>query len=62
MRSTMVIWLVFCGAAVAEEADSTRTVLFYGDSLTAGYGIDREQAFPALIQARRGGCAASTGF
>ena len=48
----MVIWLVFCGAAVAEEADSTRTVLFYGDSLTAGYGIDREQAFPALIQAR----------
>ena len=48
----MLIWLVFCGAAVAEEADSTRTVLFYGDSLTAGYGIDREQAFPALIQAR----------
>ena len=46
------MWLVFCGAAVAEEADSTRTVLFYGDSLTAGYGIDREQAFPALIQAR----------
>ena len=48
----MIIWLVFCGAAGAEEADSTRTVLFYGDSLTAGYGIDREQAFPALIQAR----------
>ena len=52
MRSNIIIWLVFCGAAVAEEADSTRTVLFYGDSLTAGYGIDREQAFPALIQAR----------
>ena len=52
MRSTMIMWLVFCGAAVAEEADSTRTVLFYGDSLTAGYGIDREQAFPDLIQAR----------
>jgi len=52
MRSNVIIWLVFCGAAVAEEADSTRTVLFYGDSLTAGYGIDREQAFPALIQAR----------
>ena len=48
----MMVLLVFCGAAVAEEADSTRTVLFYGDSLTAGYGIDREQAFPALIQAR----------
>ncbi len=47
----MMVLLVFCGAVVAEEADSTRTVLFYGDSLTAGYGIDREQAFPALIQA-----------
>ena len=52
MRSIMIILLVFCGAVVAEETDSTRTVLFYGDSLTAGYGIDRERAFPALIQTR----------
>ena len=52
MRSIMIILLVFCGAVVADETDSTRTVLFYGDSLTAGYGIDREQAFPALIQTR----------
>ncbi|GAB3665675.1 arylesterase [Echinicola sediminis] len=29
-----------------------RTVLFFGDSMTAGYGIDQEQAFPALIQDR----------
>lgn len=27
-----------------------QTVLFVGTSLTAGYGLDREQAFPALIQ------------
>jgi acyl-CoA thioesterase-1 len=26
-----------------------RTILFYGDSLTAGYGLSKEQAFPALI-------------
>ena len=52
MRSIIIILLVFCGTVVAEETDSTRTVLFYGDSLTAGYGIDREQAFPALIQTR----------
>ena len=52
MRSIIIILLVFCGAVVADETDSTRTVLFYGDSLTAGYGIDREQAFPALIQTR----------
>ena len=27
-------------------------VLFLGDSLTAGYGVDREEAFPALLGAR----------
>ena len=31
---------------------SSRVILFFGDSLTAGYGLDREQAFPALVQAR----------
>jgi len=57
----MRVWVLFLligllGVAEAEEADSTaqkkRVILFYGDSLTAGYGIDREQAFPALVQAR----------
>src|SRR5262245_44716235 len=27
-----------------------KTVLCFGDSLTAGYGLDPAQAFPALIQ------------
>jgi acyl-CoA thioesterase-1 len=27
-------------------------VLFLGDSLTAGYGLDPEQAFPALVQGK----------
>jgi len=27
-----------------------KTVVFFGDSLTAGYGLDPSQAFPALIQ------------
>ena len=40
------------GSVYAEEADSSRVILFFGDSLTAGYGLDREQAFPALVQAR----------
>ncbi|MEQ8574824.1 MAG: GDSL-type esterase/lipase family protein, partial [Fulvivirga sp.] len=26
-----------------------KTILFYGDSLTAGYGLSKEQAFPAII-------------
>jgi acyl-CoA thioesterase-1 len=29
-----------------------KTILFFGNSLTAGYGLDEEQAFPALIQQR----------
>lgn len=30
----------------------SKIILFYGNSLTAGYGIDLDQAFPALIQKR----------
>ena len=29
-----------------------RTILFFGDSLTSGYGIEPEQAYPTLIQAK----------
>ena len=29
-----------------------KVILFFGDSLTAGYGIELEEAFPALIQQR----------
>ncbi len=29
---------------------STKTIVFFGNSLTAGYGLDPGQAFPALIQ------------
>lgn len=32
--------------------DGNATILMLGDSITAGYGIDPEQAFPALIQQR----------
>ena len=27
-----------------------KTILFYGDSLTAGYGLSTDQAFPAIVQ------------
>lgn len=30
--------------------DEAKTIVFFGDSLTAGYGLDPSQAFPALIQ------------
>jgi acyl-CoA thioesterase-1 len=36
------------------QSTNTKTVLFFGDSLTAGYGLDdpASQSFPGLIQAR----------
>ena len=37
---------------IAAAVDSRPVVLFLGDSLTAGYGLDPDDAFPALIQSR----------
>ncbi|MDR3682281.1 MAG: arylesterase [Geothrix sp.] len=40
-------------SARTEPASSTQgTLVFLGDSLTAGLGLSKEQAFPALIEAR----------
>lgn len=33
-----------------DQKSGTGVILFFGDSITAGYGIDPDQAFPALIQ------------
>jgi acyl-CoA thioesterase-1 len=41
---------------VSEETEvttnNTKSILFFGDSLTAGLGVDTEEAFPAIIQRR----------
>jgi acyl-CoA thioesterase I len=37
-------------AAVPSTSVRTPVVLFFGTSLTAGYGLDPEQAFPSLIE------------
>ncbi|RXK55756.1 arylesterase [Oleiharenicola lentus] len=41
----MLLWL-----AVNAVAAEFKTVIFFGDSLTAGYGVDPDEAYPALIQ------------
>lgn len=38
------------GNSFAAEASALKTVLILGDSLAAGYGVQREEAFPALLQ------------
>jgi acyl-CoA thioesterase I len=42
----------FLALIVASDAmaQQTNTILFFGDSITAGYGLDEEQSFPAFIQ------------
>jgi acyl-CoA thioesterase I len=41
-------FLILRGLSMA--APAPRVILFLGDSITAGYGLDPSQAFPALIQ------------
>lgn len=63
----LFICLLSCGDAKTTKTETTKTsqeaaattretkdntILFFGDSLTAGYGIKLEEAFPALIQQR----------
>ena len=40
------------GLPVSAAASEPKAILFLGNSLTAGYGLDATQAFPALIQGR----------
>jgi acyl-CoA thioesterase-1 len=46
-----VIWVTLAGIASAETANAETLVLALGDSLTAGYGLAADQAFPAKLQA-----------
>jgi acyl-CoA thioesterase-1 len=50
MRRTLTLLLLLCGT-VAHGADDP-TVLIFGDSLSAGFGIDVDNSWAALLQAR----------
>ena len=39
-------------SASADSTQSEKIILFFGNSLTAGYGLEPSEAFPALIQQR----------
>jgi len=45
---SFVISLVLCSHLKAQENE--KVILFFGNSLTAGLGLDQEQAFPSVIQ------------
>ena len=46
---TTLCILFLCSFVAFGQSDSKR-ILFFGDSITAGAGVDKENAFPALIQ------------
>ena len=45
-----ILLLIF--TADRSHSQNNKNILFFGDSITAGYGLDSENAFPALIQNR----------
>jgi acyl-CoA thioesterase-1 len=50
MRNLLTFLMLF--AAAAAQAATAPTVMVFGDSLSAGYGIDVDQSWPALLQSR----------
>lgn len=54
--SFFFVWITWVGPlslnanSQSNQGNEVRTILFLGDSITAGYGLDESQAFPALIQ------------
>jgi acyl-CoA thioesterase-1 len=42
--------LLFSSLLAIQASFAPPVIVFYGDSLTAGYGLDPESAFPALVE------------
>lgn len=47
MIRTLFVFLLLSTALMAQEK---KTILIFGDSITAGYGLEPSQAFPAILQ------------
>ena len=55
MRAVMAALVYLTMAGCANAVTGEALVIFLGDSLTAGFGLPADQAFPALVeQALRG--------
>ncbi len=42
--------LIIALALILQSSAAPKTILFFGDSLTAGYGLSPEEAYPALLE------------
>ena len=53
LLTAVLVALLPCSVGgLAHAAEQVPLIIFLGDSLTAGYGLSEEQAFPALVGAR----------
>ncbi|WOO41941.1 arylesterase [Rubellicoccus peritrichatus] len=50
MKTISRVFLILLTFSSLSAAEENGTILFFGDSLTAGYGIDPDRAYPALIE------------
>jgi len=50
IKFNTILFLIFFLGFLPEENE--RTIIVFGDSIAAGYGLDPEQAFPAYLQAK----------
>jgi acyl-CoA thioesterase-1 len=48
--ATIGLLIVLLNIRAVPAQQSPQKILFFGDSITAGYGLNPDQAFPALIQ------------
>jgi acyl-CoA thioesterase-1 len=48
----LVIFLLFLFASATASSSEPPNILIFGDSLSAGFGIDVDQSWPALLQTR----------
>jgi len=47
MKKLLLLFLLYSTSVFSQEK---KTILIFGDSITAGYGIEPNKAFPAIIQ------------
>lgn len=52
IKKLIIAFVFLAGFSFLVSAQNTekKTILFFGDSITAGLGVQQEQAFPALVQ------------
>lgn len=48
--NTKIVVFIALIASLSVYAQEKKSILIFGDSITAGYGIEPQQAFPAIIQ------------